>query len=137
MKAELKAIPTPDGRTLYDWCAGYLRAGKELGGPFLFLYGDILFERGHLEKMLKSPADISLLVDRAWGESYAQLKNGGDQKAPWEGRGAPDELVTVPCATGAATPSDRCIRTLSTQRPTSSAKSVMTTPRRSFIDGVS
>ena len=32
MKAELKAIPTPDGRTLYDWCAGYLRAGKELDG---------------------------------------------------------------------------------------------------------
>jgi hypothetical protein len=30
MKAELKAIPTPDGRTLYDWCANYLRAGKEL-----------------------------------------------------------------------------------------------------------
>lgn len=30
MKAELKAVPTPDGRTLYDWCAGYLRAGGEL-----------------------------------------------------------------------------------------------------------
>jgi len=32
MKAELRAIPTPDGRTLYDWCGGYLRAGKELDG---------------------------------------------------------------------------------------------------------
>lgn len=68
-------------------------ASKELNGPFLFLYGDILFERGHLEKLLKSPADISLLVDRAWGESYAQLKNGGDQKAPWEGRGVPDLVL--------------------------------------------
>jgi phosphoenolpyruvate phosphomutase len=56
------------------------RAGKELSGPFLFLYGDILFERGHLEKLLKSPADISLLVDRSYAE-------GG---RPDAGRGAPD-----------------------------------------------
>jgi phosphoenolpyruvate phosphomutase len=54
-------------------------AKKELGGQFLFLYGDIVFERGHLEKLLKSPADISLLVDRAWKA----------QEAP-QGRGAPD-----------------------------------------------
>ena len=56
------------------------RAGKELSGPFLFLYGDNLFERGHLEKLLKSPADISLLVDRSFAE-------GGRSG---EGRGAPD-----------------------------------------------
>lgn len=56
------------------------RAGKELSGPFLFLYGDILFERGHLEKLLKSPADVSLLVDRSYAE-------GG---RPDAGRGAPD-----------------------------------------------
>jgi len=65
------------------------RASKELSGPFLFLYGDILFERGHLEKLLKSPADVSILVDRAWGEN-AQAKTGADQKAPWDGRGVPD-----------------------------------------------
>ena len=59
------------------------RAGKELGGPFLFLYGDILFERGHLEKLLKSPGDISLLVDRSYAESGR----------PAEGRGAPDLVV--------------------------------------------
>ncbi len=56
-------------------------AKKELGGQFLFLYGDILFERGHLEKLLKSPADISLLVDRAWADAKS------DQPA---GRGIPD-----------------------------------------------
>jgi hypothetical protein len=65
------------------------RASKELGGPFLFLYGDILFERGHLEKLLKSPADISILVDRAWGESYAQQERRG----PGETRGAPDLVL--------------------------------------------
>ena len=59
------------------------RASKELGGPFLFLYGDILFERGHLEKLLKSPADISILVDRAWTE----------ETRPEAGRGAPDLVV--------------------------------------------
>ena len=73
--------------------ASLFAASKELGGPFLFLYGDILFERGHLEKLLKSPADISLLVDRAWGESYAQIKANSELKAPWEGRGAPDLVM--------------------------------------------
>jgi len=62
------------------------RANKELNGQFLFLYGDILFERGHLEKLLKSPADISLVVDRAY---TARDKND----APG-GRGVPD-LVTL------------------------------------------
>ncbi|MBK8253919.1 MAG: isocitrate lyase/phosphoenolpyruvate mutase family protein [Polyangiaceae bacterium] len=65
-------------------------AAKEMKGPFLFLYGDILFERAHLEKMLKSPADISLLVDRAWSETYAQSKTA-DPK--WEKRGAPDLVL--------------------------------------------
>jgi phosphoenolpyruvate phosphomutase len=56
------------------------RAAKELRGPFVFLYGDILFERGHLEKLLKSPADISILVDRAWSASTR----------PRDTRGVPD-----------------------------------------------
>jgi phosphoenolpyruvate phosphomutase len=59
------------------------RAAKELAGPFLFLYGDILFERSHLEKLLKSPADISLVVDRAWAESGR----------PESSRGAPDLVM--------------------------------------------
>jgi phosphoenolpyruvate phosphomutase len=60
------------------------RAAKELNGPFLFLYGDILFERSHVEKLLKSPADISILVDRAWNEQSAR---------PGDSRGAPDLVV--------------------------------------------
>ena len=60
-------------------------AKKELGGSFVFLYGDILFERGHLEKLLKSPADISVLVDRAWKDA-----SDSGQAAPGAGRGAPD-----------------------------------------------
>jgi phosphoenolpyruvate phosphomutase len=60
------------------------RAGKELRGPFVFLYGDILFERGHLEKLLKSPADISILIDRSYAESAR----------PETARGAPD-LVSL------------------------------------------
>jgi phosphoenolpyruvate phosphomutase len=65
--------------------ASLFAAGKELGGPFLFLYGDILFERGHLEKLLKSPADISLLVDRSFAEA--------GRAEPPTGRGAPDLVV--------------------------------------------
>jgi phosphoenolpyruvate phosphomutase len=61
-------------------------ARKELGKGFLFLYGDILFERSHLEKLLKSPGDVSLVVDRAW-----QAGGTSDKE---HGRGAPD-LVTL------------------------------------------
>jgi len=59
------------------------RAAKELKGPFLFLYGDILFERSHLEKLLKSAADVSIVVDRAYSETGR----------PDSGRGAPDLVV--------------------------------------------
>ena len=43
----------------------------------LFLYGDIIFEAAVLEKLLKSSADISLVVDLAW---YDQQQHG--QSAP-------------------------------------------------------
>lgn len=59
------------------------RAAKELKGPFVFLYGDIVFERGHLEKLLKSPADISIVVDRSFAEG----------QRPKDARGVPDLVV--------------------------------------------
>jgi phosphoenolpyruvate phosphomutase len=43
-------------------------AEQELDGPLLFLYSDILFEKGVLEKLLKSRGDISLVVDRTWSD---------------------------------------------------------------------
>jgi phosphoenolpyruvate phosphomutase len=63
-----------------------LCAGKELEGPFLFLYGDILFERGHLEKLLKSQGDVSILVDRSFAEGARPAHERGTQSD----RGAPD-----------------------------------------------
>jgi phosphoenolpyruvate phosphomutase len=45
-------------------------ADAELHGPVLFLYGDILFDQSILDKLLKSRADITLVVDHAWYESY-------------------------------------------------------------------
>ncbi len=41
-------------------------AENELKGRVLILYGDIMFHTAILEKLLKSPADISLVVDVAW-----------------------------------------------------------------------
>ncbi len=48
-------------------------AENEMTGRCLILYGDIVFETAVLEKLLKSPADISLVVDLAW---YDQQKQG-------------------------------------------------------------
>ncbi|MDC8450356.1 MAG: isocitrate lyase/phosphoenolpyruvate mutase family protein [Nitrospira sp.] len=41
-------------------------AENELRGRTIVLYGDIIFETAILEKLLKSPADIALVVDLAW-----------------------------------------------------------------------
>ncbi|MGQ0666351.1 MAG: isocitrate lyase/phosphoenolpyruvate mutase family protein [Nitrospiraceae bacterium] len=41
-------------------------AENELRGRTIVLYGDILFDTAILEKLLKSPADISIVVDLAW-----------------------------------------------------------------------
>lgn len=48
-------------------------AENEMKGRCLVLYGDIIFETAVLEKLLKSPADISLVVDLAW---YDQQQHG-------------------------------------------------------------
>lgn len=41
-------------------------AETEMNGRCLILYGDIVFETAVLEKLLKSPADLTLVVDLAW-----------------------------------------------------------------------
>ena len=48
-------------------------AENEMTGRCLFLYGDIIFDTAVLEKLLKSPADITLVVDLAW---YDQQQRG-------------------------------------------------------------
>lgn len=48
-------------------------AEGEMDGGFLMLYGDIIFERSILERLLKSRADITLVVDHAW---YDDRRNG-------------------------------------------------------------
>jgi len=43
-------------------------AEQELKGRCLLLYSDIIFETGILLKLLKSPADITIVVDLAWAD---------------------------------------------------------------------
>lgn len=45
-------------------------AENEMNGRTLLLYGDLVFETGILEKLLKSPADITLVVDLAWYDEH-------------------------------------------------------------------
>jgi len=49
-------------------------AESEMKGRTIILYGDIMFDSPILEKLLKSPADIALVVDLAWRD---QLQRGG------------------------------------------------------------
>ena len=44
-------------------------AENEMKGRTILLYGDIIFETAVLEKLLKSPADITLVVDLAWSDT--------------------------------------------------------------------
>ena len=51
-------------------------ADAELRGRCLVLYGDILFDRSVLEKLLQSDKDISLVVDRAWYDQRPHVRPG-------------------------------------------------------------
>ncbi len=48
--------------------ASLFLASREMSGRFLFLYSDIIFDPSILQKLLKSQADLSVVVDRAWGD---------------------------------------------------------------------
>ena len=47
-------------------------AEEELDDNFVFLYSDIIFERRVLEKLVRSNADIALVVDRNWEDHYKE-----------------------------------------------------------------
>jgi phosphoenolpyruvate phosphomutase len=46
------------------------RAERALGGAFVVLYGDIIFEPVVLEKLLRSQADVAVVVDRSFPDDY-------------------------------------------------------------------
>jgi phosphoenolpyruvate phosphomutase len=48
-----------------------LRAGAELSGAVVVMYGDILFDRNILERLLQSGDDITLVCDRSWPDTRA------------------------------------------------------------------
>ncbi|MBI3270135.1 MAG: isocitrate lyase/phosphoenolpyruvate mutase family protein [Planctomycetes bacterium] len=41
-------------------------AAKELTGRVLCLYGDIVFDRAVIQRLLEAPGDVTLVVDRSW-----------------------------------------------------------------------
>ena len=46
-----------------------LQAEAELDGPCVVLYGDIIFEEPVLEKLLRTQADVAVVVDRAFPDT--------------------------------------------------------------------
>jgi phosphoenolpyruvate phosphomutase len=50
-------------------------AEHEMTGRCLLLYSDIIFDTPLLQKLLKSPADISLVVDLAWQDHRHHVPN--------------------------------------------------------------
>jgi phosphoenolpyruvate phosphomutase len=53
-------------------------AERELTGRCILSYGDIIYDEAVLQKLLKSPADITLVVDLAWSD---QRERGPSQPA--------------------------------------------------------
>jgi len=45
-------------------------AESDMDGEFIATYSDILFEKGVVEKLLESKADISIVVDTGWKARY-------------------------------------------------------------------
>lgn len=56
-------------------------AEKEIDGAFIFLYGDIIFEESVLDKLLKSKADMGLVIDRNWEERYLDRSEHSTKEA--------------------------------------------------------
>lgn len=54
-----------------------LRAGAELSGAVVVMYGDILFDRGILERLLRSGDDITIVCDRSWPETRVGRESSG------------------------------------------------------------
>jgi phosphoenolpyruvate phosphomutase len=54
-----------------------LRAGVELAGPVVVMYGDILFDRNILERLLQSGDDITLVCDRSWPDTRMGRQSAG------------------------------------------------------------
>ncbi len=52
--------------------SSFFCAQSEIKDRVILLYGDVLFDRSLLEKLLQSPADISILVDQAWRDAHSQ-----------------------------------------------------------------
>src|SRR5581483_4879421 len=53
------------------------RASAELSGPVVVLYGDILFDRHILDRLLDSTADIAIACDRSWPDTHAGREQAG------------------------------------------------------------
>ncbi len=54
-----------------------LRAGAELSGTVIVMYGDILFDRAIVERLLQSPDDITIVCDRSWPDTRAGREASG------------------------------------------------------------
>jgi len=54
-----------------------LRAGAELSGSVVVLYGDILFDRHVLDRLLESADDITIACDRSWPDTRAGREASG------------------------------------------------------------
>jgi phosphoenolpyruvate phosphomutase len=54
-----------------------LRAGAELSGAVVVMYGDILFDRHILDRLLESADDITLACDRSWPDTRAGRESSG------------------------------------------------------------
>ncbi len=97
--------------------ASLFAAAAELDRRVIVLYGDILFDKGIVEKLLKSPDDITIVADRSYRDS---------SESP--GGGEPDLVVEngVPAATSRRFFPDEVplsVRSIGRQLPTDEATS--------------
>ena len=70
----------------YEQCyilSSLFHAEKEMDHSFIFVYGDIIFDKGILEKLLSAKGDIRLVVDRSWVDQF-RLTEGSNYKRKTE-----------------------------------------------------
>ena len=82
-------------------------AAAELKGRVLVMYGDLLFDKSIIEKLLQSPDDITIVADRAFRDTHVGRQGSKPdlviekEAPPQHHRYLPDELPTEVKAIGA------------------------------------
>jgi phosphoenolpyruvate phosphomutase len=90
----IRTYDNPDFASTGELASLFL-ASAELNGRVILTYGDILVDRAIVEKLMASPADISIVADRSWRDTR-DVRKGGRPDLVIESQAPPQHYRYLP-----------------------------------------